>query len=83
MHTITIDNGMTIINTHDAVGGIKNTSGCVGVERRGNRWIAKITIGKTPYHLGVFPDFDAAVSIRKVAENHRKNGTFDDWFSQL
>lgn len=45
-----------------------NTSGCAGVTRHRNRWVAKITYQKKTYQLGSFPDQESAVRSRKLAE---------------
>lgn len=84
-HTRTIEHGVTIINTHDAVGGIKNTSGHVGVAflEEPQKWVAKIFIGKKYYHLGRFENVKDAIAIRAEAEKHRADGTFLEWFPTL
>lgn len=83
-HTITIKNGVTIINTHDAVGGIKNTSGHVGIMQTPNgKWLAKIFIGKKFCYLGRFENIEDAIAIRAEAEIHREDGTFQEWFPTL
>lgn len=45
-----------------------NTSGCAGVTRHRNRWVAKITYQKKTYQLGSFSDQESAVRARKTAE---------------
>lgn len=81
-NTITIENGVTVINTHNASGS-KNTSGHVGVCFQSQKWIARIQIEKKSFCLGRFEDFEDAVAVRKEAEKHRDNGTFHEWFSTL
>lgn len=44
----------------------RNTSGCVGVYQRGDKWKASIGTGKR--HLGTFDTFEGAVEARKRAE---------------
>ena len=45
-----------------------NTSGCPGVHRKRNKWVAKISYQKRTYQLGSFADLDSAVFARKEAE---------------
>ncbi|MBO6164514.1 MAG: hypothetical protein J6N77_05635 [Lachnospiraceae bacterium] len=45
-----------------------NTSGCTGVQRRGNHWIAVITFQKQVHYLGIFREKSEAIRARKQAE---------------
>ena len=45
-----------------------NTSGHVGVVRRGARWIAQFGANGTTKHIGIFDTFEEAVAARKVVE---------------
>ena len=45
-----------------------NKSGCTGVYKRRDKWLAKITYRKKTYLLGSFDALDAAVAARKAAE---------------
>ena len=84
-HTITIENGVTIINTGDAIGGLKNKTGHVGIHyiEDADVYLAKISIGKKYHHLGRHKRIEDAIAIRKEAEWHRENGTFMEWWSSL
>lgn len=82
---INIKNGVTIINTGDAVGGIKAVSGHTGVVwlKDVQKYRAEIYINKKKYHLGRFENIEDAIALRKEAETHKAAGTFDDWFPKL
>ena len=84
-YKITIENGVTIINTGDDLGGLKNKSGHVGIHyiEESQKYIAKIFIGKKYHHLGYFDDIDDAIAIREEAEQHRADGTFTEWYPTL
>lgn len=45
-----------------------NSSGCTGVQRRGNKWIAVITFKKKVNYLGIFETQEEAIQARKEAE---------------
>jgi len=45
-----------------------NTSGCTGVSKSGNSWVASIKFKGVYHYLGSFPDYIVAVSVRKIAE---------------
>ena len=82
---IIIENGVTIINTNDAVGGIKSVSGRTGVVWLQNQqcYRAEIYVKRKRVHLGQFKNIDDAVALRKEAELHRAAGTFEQWFPTL
>lgn len=82
---ITIENGVTIINTNDAVGGIKTVSGHTGVVWLQDKqcYRAEIYIKRKRKHLGQFKNIEDAIALRKEAESHRTAGTFEQWFPTL
>ena len=81
---ITFENGVTVINTGDAVGGLKNLkTGYHGVTFTGKSYHASLHIKKTHYHLGSFDNLEDAVAIREEAVMHRDNGTFAEWYPTL
>lgn len=45
-----------------------NTSGCTGVQARGDKWIAVITFQKQVHYLGIFETQQEAIDARKEAE---------------
>lgn len=84
MLKVTFENGVTVIDTGDATGGIKNTkTGYHGVTFNGKVYMATIFVKKTHYHLGSFDNLEEAVAIRTEAEAHRADGTFFEWFPTL
>lgn len=52
-----------------------NKSGVVGVYKKGDKWVASISINKQQKHLGTFTNFEEAVIVRKDAERQY----FGDW----
>ncbi len=82
---IKIEKGVTIIDTGDAVGGVKNKTGHTGITYKpeGNVYRASIFIKKKRYHLGDFSNIADAVAIRSEAEKHRASGNFLKWFDTL
>lgn len=80
-HTITIENGVTIINTGDAIGGLKNKTGFTGLHYLEDvgLYVAKIHVKKKYYHLGRHEKLEDAIAVRKEAEKHRANGTLEAW----
>lgn len=59
-----------------------NTSGYQGVyfNRRVGRWLAEIYASNKKYPLGQYDDIEIAAHIRKTAERHKKDGTFEEWY---
>ena len=62
-----------------------NTSGCVGVVKRGDRWIAQIGVNGTTKHIGIYATRQEAVHARKQAEtgfgfhpNHGREAATED-----
>lgn len=47
---------------------INNRSGTVGVNQRGERWVASIQCDNKTHHLGTFDCFEEAVTARRDAE---------------
>lgn len=82
---ITIKNGVTIINTGDATGGLKNRSGHTGVVWLEDRqaYKAQIAVSKKNFHLGQFTNIEEAIARRKEAEKHRDAGTLLEWLDAL
>ena len=56
-----------------------NSSGCIGVHARGNRWVASIGFKKKNYYLGIYSRLEDAVRARKDAEE-RLYGEFLKWY---
>ena len=46
----------------------KNTSGYVGVYKRGAKWLARISVDNKKLHLGIYDTVEQAVQARKQAE---------------
>lgn len=61
--------------------GVRNTSGVVGVKwhKSKGRWIADIQFKGKRYYLGSSLDKDAAIALRKDAEQHL-HGEFLKWY---
>ena len=79
------ENGLTVIDTGDPVGGHKNKYSCKGVGYRKdmNAYYCLIDYNKKCYRLGHFASLEDAIAIRKEAEKHRDNGTLDEWYETL
>lgn len=54
----------------------------IGFDSKKGKWRARITYQSKEYHLGYFPDKDAAVAIRAEAEANI-SGNFLEWFANL
>lgn len=82
---IEIKNGVTIIATGNATGGLKNKTGVVGVTyySRDNKYRAELTIKRRKYLLGFFDKLEDAKAIRYEAEKQRKAGTFLEWYGNI
>ena len=81
----TIKNGVTIIHTGDAVGGIKPVSGHTGVVyiKKRNQYRAEIYLDQRRYQLGHFDKIEDAIAYREEAEKQKAAGTFHEWFPTL
>lgn len=83
---ITIENGVTIINTGEAVGGVKNKHGHTGITffRNLNKYRASIYVTRNErVHLGNFTNIEDAIAIYEEAEKHIADGTFYQWNETL
>lgn len=78
-------NGVTIINTGDPVGGVKNKTGHKGISLRKNgKYRAVLQFGKDDrLYLGEFPTIEEAVAMYAAAEKHWKDGTLLEWAESL
>lgn len=82
---IKIDNGVTIISTGDATGGLKNKTGFRGITyyEKQDRYRSEMTFQYKKYLLGFFRGFEDAKKIRIEAEEHRESGDFLEWYGTL
>ena len=82
---VRIENGITIISTGDAVGGLKNKTGHRGITyyERKNKYRAEITLKHKKYLLGFYTNLEDAVAIRKEAERQKEKDTFVEWYNTL
>ena len=81
-----IKNGVTIINTGNAIGGVRNKTGHAGITYKAatNTYRASIFLTrKERVHLGDFKNIEDAIAIYKEAEKHRADGTFIQWNETL
>ena len=51
----------------------------VRFEKGKNKWRVRVTFQAKEYHLGYYPEKDAALEIRREAENHL-NSDFIEWY---
>ena len=58
-----------------------NTSGCTGVQVRGNRYIASISFKGKTYYLGSFSKFEDAVRARKRAEERMFGEFLEEYYA--
>lgn len=60
-----------------------NTSGCRGVTRNGNNWLARISHQGIRYDLGTYKDKSEAIRVRKQAEKdfgyHPNHASRESW----
>ena len=79
------ENGLTVIDTGDPVGGYKNKYGCTGVYYSSARksFEVELKYNKKRYKLGYCHNLEDAIALRKEAEKHRDNGTLDEWYETL
>ena len=85
MYEREIKNGVTIIKTGDATGGLKNKSGFRGVTyyKDIKKYRAEITLNRKKYCLGFFDSLEHAKKIRLEAESHKASEDFLEWFDTL
>ncbi len=55
-------------NKRNARIGKRNTSGLIGIRKRGDKWYAQIWYEGNPIYLGTFPKLDEAIAVRNNAE---------------
>lgn len=58
-----------------------NTSGCTGVQVRGNRYIASISFKGKTYYLGSFSKFEDVVRARKRAEERMFGEFLEEYYA--
>lgn len=83
-----IKNGVTIIKTGDANGGVKNKHNQTGVSQQvfpdgAVRYRAEIQIMRKKHYLGIRDTVEEAVALRLEAEKQLANGTFDEWLKHI
>lgn len=78
---IEIKNGVTIIHTREADGGLKNKTGGCGVTfyPKQKRYRSEITIKKNKMLIGFFDNKETATKARKVAEIKKEEGVLVEW----
>lgn len=59
-----------------------NTSGCTGVQARGDKWIAVITFKKEVHYLGIFETQKEAIQARKDAEKRFFGEFLDKYYEE-
>lgn len=79
-----IVNGTTVISTGQK-GGMQNKTGITGVTQHINpdRYRVEMVYEKRKYSLGFFNTLEEAQEQRELAEYHRDNKTFVEWFKTL
>ena len=58
-----------------------NSSGCTGVQARGDKWIAVITFKKKVHYLGIFETKEEAIRVRKEAEKHYFGTFLEEYYA--
>lgn len=78
---IEIKNGVTIIRTGDAKGGLKNKTGGCGITfyKEQKKYRAEININKKKMLIGFFNNKETAIKARKVAEIKKEEGVLVEW----
>ena len=79
------ENGITVIDTGDPVGGCQNKHGhngvlCVKAEKK---YKSVVYYKKTRYYLGTFEDVETTAARYKEAKQRIENGTFLEWYQSL
>lgn len=85
---VIIKNGVTIIKTGDANGGVKNKYDQAGVSQQFFpdgvvRYRAEIQVMRKKHYLGIRDTLEEAVALRQEAEVQIANGTFDEWLTHI
>ena len=75
------DTCIQFIKNTDKV-GVRNSSGCRGVNAFRDKWQAKITFRKKTYYLGTYTRYEDVVKVRKDAES-KLYGEFLCWYSNI
>lgn len=83
-----IKNGVTIIKTGDANGGIKNKHNQTGVSQQvfpdgAVRYRAEMQVMRKKHYLGIRDTVEEAVALRLEAEQQLANGTFEEWLKHI
>lgn len=85
---VIIKNGVTIIKTGDANGGVKNKHDQTGVSTYYQpngivKYRAEIQVMRKKHYLGIRDTLEEAVALRQEAEEQIANGTFDEWVARI
>lgn len=83
-----IKNGVTIIKTGDANGGIKNKYNQAGVSQQvfpdgAVRYRAEMQVKGKKHYFGIRDTLEEAIELRLEAERQLANGTFDEWLKHI
>lgn len=83
-----IKNGVTIIKTGDANGGVKNKHNQTGVSQQVFpdgvvRYRAEMQVKGKKHYFGIRDTLEEAVALRLEAEQQLANGTFDEWLKHI
>lgn len=85
---VIIKNGVTIIKTGDANGGVKNKHDQTGISMYYQpngvvKYKAEIQTMRKKHYLGIRDTVEEAVALRQEAEKQIANGTFDKWVTHI
>lgn len=85
---VIIKNGVTIIKTGDANGGVKNKHEQSGVSMYYQpngvvKYRAEIQTMRKKHYLGIRDTVEEAVALRQEAEKQIANGTFAEWVKHI
>lgn len=83
-----IKNGVTIIKTGDANGGVKNKHNQTGVSQQvfpdgAVRYRAEMQVKGKKHYFGIRDTVEEAIELRLEAERQLANGTFDEWLKHI
>jgi len=83
-----IKNGVTIIKTGDANGGVKNKHNQTGVSQQvfpdgAVRYRAEMQVMGKKHYFGIRDTVEEAIELRLEAERQLANGTFDEWLKHI